>query len=135
MRAAPDHGCVEVGAIIYGPALQRTVAATEAMYLLARHVFENLGYRRYEWKCDAANEPSQRAASRLGFSYEGRFRKAVVYKGRSRDTDWFSMLDAEWPRLRTAYDAWLDPANFDDQGGQRARLGDLIAAAADSRGS
>lgn len=126
MRAEPQHGCVEVGSILYGTALQRTPAATEAMALLARHVFEDLGYRRYEWKCDSANEPSRRAAARLGFHYEGRFRQAMVYHGRNRDTDWFSITDADWPAVRAAYDAWLDPANFDAKGGQRARLADLV---------
>ncbi len=96
------------------------------MYLLARHAFEDLGYRRYEWKCDSLNEPSRSAARRLGFTYEGRFRQAIVYRGRNRDTDWFSITDAEWPRLRTAYDAWLDPANFDEDGAQRTSLSALM---------
>ncbi len=122
MRNDPAHGCVEVGNIALGAGLQRTVAATEAAYLLAGHVFDELGYRRYEWKCDSLNQPSRRAALRLGFSYEGRFRNAVVYKGRNRDTDWFSVTDAEWPRLRSAYRAWLDPANFDEHGRQREPL-------------
>jgi RimJ/RimL family protein N-acetyltransferase len=106
-------GSVEIGGIVLGPRLQRTTAATEAMYLLARHVFE-LGYRRYEWKCDSLNEPSRRAAARLGFTYEGRFRNHVVYKGRSRDSDWFSITDTEWPALAPAFEEWLDPANFVD---------------------
>jgi RimJ/RimL family protein N-acetyltransferase len=106
-------GSVEIGGIVLGPRLQRTTAATEAMYLLAQHVFD-LGYRRYEWKCDALNEPSRRAAARLGFTYEGRFRNHVVYKGRSRDSDWFSITDAEWPALAPAFEKWLDPANFVD---------------------
>jgi RimJ/RimL family protein N-acetyltransferase len=93
------------------------------MYLMMRHIFEDLGYRRYEWKCDSLNEPSRRAAVRYGFTYEGRFRNALVYKGRNRDTDWFSVTDDEWRRLRPAYDAWLDPANFDDAGQQRRSLG------------
>ena len=119
-----DHvnGSVEVGSIAYGAELQRTTAATEAMYLMARHVFEDLGYRRYEWKCDALNGPSRRAAERLGFTYEGTFRNALVYKGRSRDTAWFSITDAEWPAIRTAFEAWLDPANHDDDGAQREPL-------------
>ncbi|HEY1117288.1 MAG TPA: GNAT family protein [Acidimicrobiales bacterium] len=119
-----DHlnGSVEVGWIAYAAELQRTTAATEAMFLMARHVFEDLGYRRYEWKCDALNEPSRRAAQRLGFTYEGTFRNATVYKGRNRDTAWFSITDAEWVRLRPAYDAWLDPGNHDADGRQRAPL-------------
>ncbi len=127
MRVDADIGVVEVGAIILARSLQRTVASTEAMYLLAHHVFDALGYRRYEWKCDSLNEPSRLAAARLGFTYEGRFRHAMVYKGRNRDTDWFSITDAEWPRVRAAHEAWLDPANFDESGAQRTRLGDLIA--------
>ena len=103
-------------------ALQRTTASTESMYLMMRHVFDDLGYRRYEWKCDSLNEPSRRAATRYGFRYEGRFRNALVYKGRNRDTDWYSVTDEEWQHLRPAYEAWLDPANFDDQGRQRAPL-------------
>ena len=99
------------------------------MYLLAHHVFDALGYRRYEWKCDSLNEPSRLAAARLGFTYEGRFRHAMVYQGRNRDTDWFSITDEEWPRVRAAHEAWLDPANFDESGAQRRRLGDLTASA------
>jgi RimJ/RimL family protein N-acetyltransferase len=119
-----DHvnGSVEVGGIAYAAELQRTTAATEAMYLMARHVFDDLGYRRYEWKCDALNEPSRRAAVRLGFRYEGTFRNALVYKGRNRDTAWFSITDAEWPGIRAAFEEWLDPANHDDDGGQREPL-------------
>lgn len=118
-----DHvnGSVEVGGIALSAELQRTTAATEAMFLMARHVFDDLGYRRYEWKCDSLNEPSRRAAARLGFTYEGRFRNALVYKNRNRDTDWFSITDAEWPEIRTAFEAWLDPANHDD-GVQREPL-------------
>ena len=126
MRIDPAQGSIEVGSIQYGAALARTRAATEAMYLLARHAFEDLGYRRYEWKCDSLNEPSRAAARRLGFTYEGRFRQAMVYRGRNRDTDWFSITDAEWPRLRTAYDAWLDPANFDADGRQQQSLSVLV---------
>jgi RimJ/RimL family protein N-acetyltransferase len=113
MRIDPANGVVEIGWIVLGRRLQRTTAATEAMYLIARHVFD-LGYRRYEWKCDSLNEPSRRAAARLGFTFEGRFRQHLVYKGRNRDTDWFSITDAEWPRLAAAYEKWLDPANFVD---------------------
>lgn len=122
MRIAPAAGSIEVGGIHYAPALQRTPMATEAMYLMMRRAFEELGYRRYEWKCDSLNEPSRRAAERLGFTYEGHFRQATVYKERNRDTDWFSILDHEWPTLKEAFEAWLDPANFDDQGQQRRSL-------------
>jgi RimJ/RimL family protein N-acetyltransferase len=124
MRIDPAFGVVEVGAIVLGPALQRTTASTEAAYLLARHVFDDLGYRRYEWKCDSLNGPSRAAAVRLGFTYEGRFRQALVYKDRNRDTDWFSITDAEWPAVRAGFEAWLDPANHGPDG-QRARLEDL----------
>ena len=129
MRVDAAQGCVEVGSILYARSLQRTRAATEAMVLLMRHVFDDLGYRRYEWKCDSLNEPSRRAAARLGFRYEGRFRQAMVYQGRNRDTDWFSITDAEWRRLAPAYDAWLDAANFDADGRQRSSLSALTAAA------
>jgi RimJ/RimL family protein N-acetyltransferase len=128
MRIDEVQGVVEVGSIMLGPSLQRTTASTEAAYLLARHVFDDLGYRRYEWKCDSLNAPSRAAAARLGFTYEGRFRQALVYKGRNRDTDWFAITDAEWPAVRAGFEAWLDPANFGDEHGaddQRARLEDL----------
>jgi RimJ/RimL family protein N-acetyltransferase len=126
MRVDPANGVVEIGGILLARSMQRTPASTEAMYLLAHHVFDALGYRRYEWKCDSLNEPSRAAAFRLGFGYEGRFRNALVYKGRNRDTDWFSITDAEWPRIRAAHEVWLDPANFDESGRQRQRLGDLL---------
>ena len=113
---------IEVGSILYSPALRRTTSATEAMYLLARHVFDDLGYRRYEWKCDSRNEPSRRAALRLGFTFEGIFRQHMIVKGRNRDTAWFSMLDGEWPSRRAAFERWLDPANFAD-GAQKTSLG------------
>ncbi len=122
MRIEPAHGVVEVGNILLAPALQRTRAATEAMYLMARHVFDDLGYRRYEWKCNAANQPSRRAALRLGFSFEGIFRQHMVIKGHNRDTAWFAMLDQDWPARRQAFETWLDPANFNSQGRQRTRL-------------
>jgi len=122
MRIDPQMGSIEVGAIALGRQLQRSRAATELQALLMRHVFDDLGYRRYEWKCDSLNAPSRRAALRLGFIWEGRFRNALVYKGRNRDTDWFSITDGEWPRVRTALDAWLDDDNFDDMGRQRTRL-------------
>lgn len=119
-----DHlnGSVEVGGIALSAELQRTTAATEAMYLMMRHVFDGLGYRRYEWKCDSLNAPSRRAAARLGFTYEGTFRNALVYKGRNRDTDWFSIIDEEWPAIRAAFEEWLDPANHDEHGVQRRPL-------------
>ncbi|HEX2896080.1 MAG TPA: GNAT family protein [Marmoricola sp.] len=122
LRVDHRNGSAEVGWIAYAAELQRTTAATEAMYLMAQHVFDDLGYRRYEWKCDALNAPSRRAAARLGFSYEGTFRNALVYKGRNRDTAWFSITDAEWPAIRSAFEAWLDPANHDDDGAQREPL-------------
>ena len=122
MRIDPTMGSIEVGGIAFGRQLQRSRAATEAMALLMRHAFDELGYRRYEWKCDSLNAASRRAALRLGFIWEGRFRNAVVYKGRNRDTDWFSITDLEWPRVGQALDAWLDDSNFDDRGSQRVRL-------------
>ena len=129
LRIDPANGAIEVGHINYSSRLQQTRAATEAMFLMMRRAFDELGYRRYEWKCDSLNEPSRRAAARLGFQFEGIFRQAVVYKGRNRDTAWFSILDREWPALRGAYQQWLAPANFDDQGRQRHSLAGLIAAA------
>lgn len=119
-----DHamGTAEVGGITYAAALQRTTAATEAMYLMAAHAFDVVGVRRYEWKCDSLNEPSRRAALRLGFTYEGTFRQAVHYKGRNRDTAWFAVTDGDWPRLRSAFEAWLQPTNFDEHGQQRTPL-------------
>jgi RimJ/RimL family protein N-acetyltransferase len=122
MRIDRANGAIEVGWITYSPRLQRTPAGTEAMYLLMRRAFDELGYRRYEWKCDALNAPSRRAALRYGFTFEGVFRQAVVTKGRNRDTAWFSILDKEWPPLRAAFQAWLDDANFDVQGRQRTAL-------------
>jgi RimJ/RimL family protein N-acetyltransferase len=122
LRLDHRNGSVEIGGIAMAAELQRTTASTEAMYLMMRHVFDDLGYRRYEWKCDSLNAPSQRAAERLGFTYEGRFRNALVYKGRNRDTDWFSITDTEWPAIRSALEAWLDPANHDADGLQRSAL-------------
>ncbi len=122
MRIEPVHGVIEVGNILLSPSLQRTTAATEAMYRMARHVFEDLGYRRYEWKCNALNGPSRRAAQRLGFTFEGIFRQHMVIKNRSRDTAWFSMLDHEWPARKAAFEAWLDPENFNPDGSQRRAL-------------
>lgn len=122
MRIEPAHGVVEVGNILLSPGLQRTRAATEAMYLMAKHVFDDLGYRRYEWKCNAENEPSRRAALRLGFSFEGLFRQHMVIKNHNRDTAWFAMLDREWPARKLALEAWLDPENFDARGVQKTNL-------------
>jgi RimJ/RimL family protein N-acetyltransferase len=123
MRIDEPNRVIEVGGLVFSPLLQRTRGATEAMYLLARHVFEVLGYRRYEWKCNALNEPSRRAALRLGFSFEGIFRQHMIVKGMNRDTAWFSMLDSEWPARKEAFERWLDAANFDEQGRQRTALG------------
>jgi len=128
LRIDPKNGVVEVGHIAYAPALQKTVAASEAQFLMMRRAFDELGYRRYEWKCNALNAASMRAAERFGFTYEGTFRQAAVVKGRNRDTAWFSLLDSEWPAVRTGFEAWLDPSNFED-GQQRRSLGHLIAAA------
>jgi RimJ/RimL family protein N-acetyltransferase len=122
LRIEPAAGSIEVGHLCFSPRLQRTVASTEAMYLMMKRAFDELGYRRYEWKCDALNAPSRAAAERLGFVYEGTFRQAVVIKSRNRDTAWFSILDGEWPALRAAFEAWLDPANFDATGRQRTPL-------------
>jgi RimJ/RimL family protein N-acetyltransferase len=127
MRIEPAVGVIEVGHVNFSLAMQRSAIATEAMYLMMRRVFEELGYRRYEWKCDSLNAPSRSAAERFGFTYEGLFRQATVYRGRSRDTAWFSMLDREWPSLRCAYEAWLSESNFDAQGRQRVSLRDFVA--------
>jgi RimJ/RimL family protein N-acetyltransferase len=127
LRIEPAMGSIEVGHLAYSPALQRHPAATEAMYLMMRHVFDELGYRRYEWKCDDRNQASRRAALRLGFRFEGIFRQHMVIKGRNRDTAWYAILDSEWPALRAAFERWLDPANFDAAGRQRARLEALRA--------
>jgi RimJ/RimL family protein N-acetyltransferase len=124
MRIDPKAGTIEVGGIKYSPLLQRTPIATEAMHLMMKRVFE-LGYRRYEWKCDSLNAPSRAAAQRYGFSYEGLFRQATVYKGRNRDTKWFSIIDSEWPAIDAAFTRWLAPENFDANGKQRVRLSDL----------
>jgi len=124
LRINPAHGSIEVGHINYSPLLQNGAAATEAMYLMMRRAFE-LGYRRYEWKCDALNDKSRAAAQRLGFTYEGTFRQAMIVKGRNRDTAWYSVIDTEWPALKRAFEAWLDPANFDAEGRQKQRLAAL----------
>ena len=127
MRIDRMHRVIEVGSILHTPALQRTPASTEAQFLMMRHVFETLGYRRYEWKCNDLNEPSKRTAQRLGFSFEGLFRQHMIVKGRNRDTAWYSMLDREWPARKAAFERWLDPANFDEDGKQRRPLGELVA--------
>ena len=126
LRIDPRNGSIEVGHLGYSLLLQRTPAATEAMYLMMERVFR-LGYRRYEWKCHALNAPSRAAAQRLGYSFEGVFRQAAVVKGRNRDTAWYSVIDKEWPMLEAAFLRWLHPTNFDEQGRQRARLSALIA--------
>ena len=123
LRIAPDIGTIEVGHINYAPRLQRTVAATEAMFLMMRRVFDELGNRRYEWKCDALNAGSRAAAERLGFVFEGIFRQATIYKQRNRDTAWYAIIDNDWPTVKHAYQSWLDSANFDSDGRQATRLG------------
>ena len=122
LRIEPEHGCIEIGHIWFGAGLQRTPAATETIFLLARHAFDDLGHRRLEWKCDAANARSRRAAERFGFTFEGVFRQHMIVKGRNRDTAWFSLLDSEWPAARAAFEAWLRPENFDADGRQRSPL-------------
>lgn len=125
MRHREAHGSVEIGAIMFGPSLARQRAATEAMYLFMKHVFDDLSYRRYEWKCHAENNASARAAERLGFTYEGTFRQDMVMKGRNRDTCWYSIIDSEWPLIKQAFETWLRPDNFDDDGQQRGSLTDI----------
>ncbi|HEY2055130.1 MAG TPA: GNAT family protein [Solirubrobacterales bacterium] len=126
MRIDLDNGSIEIGSIWLAPRLQRTTAATEAIFLLARHAFDDLGYRRLEWKCNALNAASRRAAERYGFRFEGVFRKAQIVKGRNRDTAWYAIVDDEWPAIRAAFETWLDPANFDAEGGQKRSLADLM---------
>ena len=128
MRIEPVHGVIEVGSVAFSQDLQRTPISTEAQYLLMKYAFEGLGYRRYEWKCDSLNAPSRQSAARLGFQYEGLFRQAIVYKGRSRDTAWFSILDSEWPLQHKVFTAWLAEDNFDDNGEQRQSLSALRLA-------
>ena len=122
MRIDPANGVIEVGSITFSPALKRTRVATEAIYLMMRRAFDELGYRRYEWKCDSLHATSRAAALRYGFTFEGIFRKAIVYKGRTRDTAWHSITDDEWPRIREGFEAWLEPGNFDAEGRQRSKL-------------
>jgi len=122
LRITPAAASIEVGHINLSPGLQRSAAATEAMYLMMARAFDELGYRRYEWKCDALNAASRRAALRLGFVYEGTFRKAAVVKGRNRDTAWYAITDTDWPAVKARFQAWLAPANFDETGQQRRKL-------------
>jgi RimJ/RimL family protein N-acetyltransferase len=130
MRIEPAHGVIEIGNIYWGPFVSRKPAATEAQFLFMKYAFDGLGYRRYEWKCNNANEPSKRAAERFGFQFEGVFRQNLVVKGQNRDTAWYSIIDKEWPALKRAYQEWLDPANFDGEGRQKRRLEELRAEAA-----
>ncbi len=127
LRIEPRHRVIEVGHILYTPLLQRTRLATEAQFLIARHVFEDLGYRRFEWKCNDLNAPSRRAAERFGFTFEGRFRQHMISKGRNRDTAWYAMLDHEWPERKASYERWLSPDNFDENGRQRTRLNPALS--------
>lgn len=129
LRMAPEHGVIEIGHIWFGTLLQRTPAATEAIYLLLRHALDDLGYRRMEWKCNALNAASRRAAERFGFAFEGVFHQHMVVKGRSRDTAWYAVTNREWPPIRAGFEAWLAEENFDEDGGQRHSLGELIAQA------
>ena len=126
MRITPHFGVIEIGGIWFGPALQRTTATTEAIYLLARHAFDDLGYRRLEWKCNALNEASRRAAVRFGFTFEGVFRNHMVHKGRNRDTAWYAIIDTKWPRIKMGFERWLAAENFDSTGRQRQPLAHLI---------
>ncbi|MDB5525761.1 MAG: hypothetical protein JWM58_3524 [Rhizobium sp.] len=128
MRADPANGVVEVGGVAHGPAMMRSAISTEVHYLMARHVFDDLGYRRYEWKCNNDNAQSKITAARLGFSFEGVFRKHLISRGANRDTAWFSIIDDEWPMLKSAFEAWLDPSNFDADGKQKQTLQDIRAA-------
>lgn len=125
MRIDPANGVIETGNIHWGPAMQRSPLSTEAMFLHARHVFDDLGYRRFEWKCNNRNEPSKRAALRFGFAFEGVFRQHMIVKGENRDTAWYSIIDKEWPAVREAFERWLDPSNFDGAGQQKRRLEDI----------
>jgi RimJ/RimL family protein N-acetyltransferase len=128
MRITPDHGVIEIGSIVWGPAIARTRVATEALYLFAHYSFDTLGYRRFEWKCNNANAPSRRAAERFGFSFEGIFRKHMVVKGQNRDTAWYAMTDDNWPRIKAGMERWLDPSNFDADGRQKMSLKEASSA-------
>jgi len=125
LRIEPKHRCIEVGGILFSPLLQRKRGATEAMYLMMKYAFEELGNRRYEWKCNALNAPSRRAALRLGFTFEGIFRQHMIAKGQNRDTAWFSLIEKEWPSAKAAFEKWLEPDNFDESGAQRKSLSEL----------
>jgi RimJ/RimL family protein N-acetyltransferase len=127
LRITPQFGVIEIGHVGFGTAMQHTTSATEVIYLLARHAFDDLGYRRLEWKCDALNAASRRAADRFGFTFEGIFAKHMVVKGRNRDTAWYAIVDDDWPRIRNGFERWLAPDNFDASGRQRRRLAELIA--------
>ena len=129
LRIDPGNRSIEIGHIYWGPAIARSAVTTEANFLFAKYAFDTLGYRRYEWKCNALNAPSRAAAERFGFTYEGTFRRAVIIKGRTRDTTWYSMISDEWPRIKAAYETWLSPKNFDAQGRQRSQLSALTRAA------
>ena len=129
MRITPEHGVIEIGSILWGPKVARTQLATEALFLFARYSFDTLGYRRFEWKCNAANAPSRRAADRFGFSFEGIFRKHMVVKSQNRDTAWYAITDSDWPRIKAGMERWLDPSNFDADGRQRMSLKDASASA------
>jgi RimJ/RimL family protein N-acetyltransferase len=133
MRITPEHGVIEIGSILWGPRIARTRIASEALYLFARHAFDELGYRRFEWKCDALNEPSRRAALRFGFTFEGIFRQHMVVKGKNRDTAWFAIVDRDWPRIRAGMERWLEAANFDASGRQRITLSDALGEPAAER--
>lgn len=125
MRIEPAHRAIEVGNVMFPPLLSHTTGATEAVYLMASHAFEELGYRRFEWKCNSLNARSRRAALRFGFKFEGVFRQHMIVKGRSRDTAWFSMIDSEWPERKRAFERWLDRSNFDEEGRQKTSLSSL----------
>ncbi len=128
LRITPEHGVIEIGHILWGGAMARSRLATEALWLMARYVFDELGYRRFEWKCNALNAPSRRAALRFGFQFEGVFRQHLWVKGENRDTAWYAIIDADWPLLRVGYERWLAPANFDAAGRQRQTLGECLTA-------
>lgn len=128
MRTDTANGVTEIGSILWNPPVARMPAATEALFLFARHIFDDLGYRRFEWKCNALNAPSRRAALRFGFDFEGIFRQHLVVKGENRDTAWYAMIDKDWPTIRRAFEEWLDPTNFDREGRQKRRLDDIRAA-------
>lgn len=128
MRIDRDNGVIEIGNILWNAPVARRPAASEALFLFARHAFDDLGYRRFEWKCNALNAPSRQAALRFGFAFEGVFRQHMVVKGKNRDTAWYAMIDKDWPTIRRAFEEWLDPANFDSQGRQKRRLEEIRAA-------